>query len=511
MEYMRTREQFGRPIAKFQALQYKAVDNYLRVETARSLLYETARLADRGEGDASWLASAAKAFVGEAALTVTKAAIQLHGAIGFTDEHAIGLYLKRAMTVANTCGPIAAHRRRYRQASFGVGNEPRAELPSFRIDTEEEAAFRADVRHWLEANLPDNLRNIPTRPTVEEAMWWHKQLHGRGWAAPEWPKEWGGMEATLGQQVVFADELARIGSPEISAQALHHVGPILIRFGNEEQKARHLPGMLSGDVLWCQGYSEPNAGSDLASLRTSAVIDGDELVINGQKIWTTWGHRADWMFALVRTDPDAPKKQQGITFVLIDMKTPGITPRAIQTIADEDEFAEVFLDDVRVPMANVIGEINDGWTVATALLANERTGSANPMRSVMALREIRAAASASGAIEDVAFQEKLVDAELTILALSAAFSQVVTLTESGQSLGAQSSFVKLVGTESIQRLADVLMDSRGSDGALRNDGTGADAAFNAAAFYLRARRATIAAGTSEIQRNIIAKRVLDLG
>ena len=393
--------------------------------------------------------------------------------------------------------------------SLASGNAPAGEIPSFRVDSDEEAAFRTDVRGWLEENLPQHLRDLPTRPSAEDAIWWHRQLYKRGWAAPDWPKVHGGMEATLGQQVIFADELARIGSPEISAQALHHIGPILIRFGTEEQKARHLPGMVSGEKIWCQGYSEPNAGSDLASLRTRAVIDGDHLVINGQKIWTTWAHYADWIFALVRTDPDAPKKQEGITFVLIDMKTPGITPRGIQTIADEDEFAEVFFDDVRVPMENIVGEMNKGWTVATALLANERTGSSNPMRNVMALREIKQAAAVSGAIGDMAFADRLIGAELDILALSAAFAQVVTLIEAGQQLGAQSSFVKLLGTESIQDLADLLVDASGSDGALKANSPG-DLDVEAARFFMRGRRATIAAGTSEIQRNIIAKRVLNL-
>ncbi len=342
LEYNMTREQFGHPIGKFQAMQHRAVNNYMHIESNRALIYETARLADRGDETAYWLASATKARTGESALFVTNASVQMHGAIGFTDEHDIGIHLKRALTLVSTHGPVSAHRRRYRDGSLDTGNRPDGELPSFRQDSEEEAVFRAEVSTWLEENLPQHLRNLPTRPSAEDAIWWHRKLHEKGWAAPEWPKVHGGVEATLGQQVIFADELARIGSPEISSQAVYHIGPILIRFGNEEQKARHLPGMVSGEKIWCQGYSEPNAGSDLASLRTSGVVDGDHLVINGQKIWTTWAHYADWIFALVRTDPDAPKKQEGITFILIDMKTPGITARPIETIADEDEFAEVF-------------------------------------------------------------------------------------------------------------------------------------------------------------------------
>ena len=175
------------------------------------------------------------------------------------------------------------------------------------------------------------------------------------------------MEAPLQQQIILMEELGRAGAPELSAQGISHIGPILIAFGSEEQKARHLPGILSGDAIWCQGYSEPGAGSDLASLRTAAVLDGDSFVINGQKIWTTWAHHADWMFALVRTDP-AAVKQAGISFILIDMKSPGITARPIRTIANDDELAEVFFDNVRVPRENLVGELNDGWRIANALL-----------------------------------------------------------------------------------------------------------------------------------------------
>jgi len=263
-------------------------------------------------------------------------------------------------------------------------------------------------------------------------------------------------------------------------------------------------------VLWCQGYSEPGAGSDLASLRTSAVIDGGDLIINGQKIWSTWGHLADWMFALVRTDPDAPKKQAGITFVLIDMKTPGITARGIQTLPDEDEYAEVFFDDVRVPISNIIGEMNGGWGVATALLANERGGSANPRNNIQALRRIKEKARENGALEDAAFRDKLVEAELEVLAISAAFAQVVGIVQAGGELGTDASYVKLLGTESEQKLAELMAEAYGSDGALLLPHKPDDGAFDAASYYLRARRATIAGGTSEIQRNIIARRVLDM-
>ncbi|MEE2760137.1 MAG: acyl-CoA dehydrogenase family protein, partial [Pseudomonadota bacterium] len=508
LDYLKTRKQFGRNLSTFQALQHQAVDNFMVVEAARALVYEAAEFCDRNDAYADWLASAAKAKAGPAAMTVCNNCIQLHGAIGFADEHDIGLYLKRGMATAAANGPPAAHLKRYADYALSPRNE--TDFPSFHVDTKDEASFRESVRSWLESALPERLRNLPTRPNAEDSMWWHQQLYERGWVAPAWPKDWGGMDASFSQQIILADEMARIGAPEISAQAIGHLGPILLRFGTEEQKNQHLPSMISGKVLWCQGYSEPNAGSDLASLRTAGIVDGNHVVINGQKIWTTWGHEADWMFALVRTGPDVTHKQEGISFILIDMETPGITARGIQTLPDEDEFAEVFFDDVRVPLSNIVGEINKGWGVATALLANERGGSANPKNNIQALCRIKEKARANGAIKDAGFCERLMQAELEVLAISAGFAQVVATYQAGGELGTHSSYLKLLGTESEQRLADLMIEVYGSDGALLLPHKPEDGSFDAASNFLRDRRATIAGGTSEIQRNIIARRVLGM-
>ena len=218
---------------------------------------------------------------------------------------------------------------------------------SFRVDDESESAFRLEVRDWLEANLPEDLRGWSPRPPFDRAQWWLEKVAERGWIAPHWPKRHGGMEATINQQIILREEFARAGAPELSGQGLNHIGPILMEFGSEAQKAQHLPKILSGEVTWCQGYSEPNAGSDLASLRTRADLDGDHFVVNGQKIWTTWAHHADWIFMLVRTDQDAPRKQAGISFLLAELDTPGITVRPIRTIAGDDEFAEVSASPAR--------------------------------------------------------------------------------------------------------------------------------------------------------------------
>src|SRR6185437_6957661 len=197
----------------------------------------------------------------------------------------------------------------------------------FRHDSPEEAAFRSDVRTWLEANLPAPLRDRTNRPPPAELMPWYRALSRKGWIAPHWPKQYGGMGASLNEQIIMMEELARLGAPYLPTQGLNHVGPILIEFGTEAQKARHLPPILRGDVIWAQGYSEPGAGSDLASLATRAVLDGDRFVVNGHKVWQTWGHHSDWMFTLVRTDPSAERKQAGISFLLIELDSPGVRRR----------------------------------------------------------------------------------------------------------------------------------------------------------------------------------------
>lgn len=282
-----------------------------------------------------------------------------------------------------------------------------------------------------------------------------------------------------------------------------------MKFGTEAQKKQHLAAMLRGDTVWCQGYSEPNAGSDLASLRTKATIEGDHLVVNGQKIWTTWAHNADWIFALVRTNPDAPRKQEGISFILIDMKTPGITARPIHTIAGDDELATVFFDDVKVPLSNVVGELNGGWKIANALLVNERLGSAGTQHNIVILHHIWRLAAATGLWEDEAFLDRLAGAEIELTAIASAYAQAVSMLERGQ-VGAESSFIKIAGTALLQRLCDLLFEAStalgGGQGPVTLDGL----SIHAATTLLQNRRATIYGGSQEIQKDIVAKRVLNL-
>ena len=380
----------------------------------------------------------------------------------------------------------------------------------FRRDAPAEAAFRMEVRTWLEANLPATLRGRATRPPPAELMPWYRALSRKGWIAPHWPTQYGGMGATLNEQIIMTEELARIEAPHLPAQGLNHIGPILMEFGTEAQKARHLPPIIEGTAIWAQGYSEPGAGSDLASLSTRATLDGDHFVVRGHKIWTTWAHHSDWMFALVRTDPDARPQQAGISFLLIDLHCPGVRIGPIKTIAGDDEFSEVFLDDVVVPAENLVGRLHDGWRIANALLGHERLGTSNPQFSLMTLERIKTVARASGVIADPAFQDRLAAASINVTALSALFSQAVELTNRGQSLGAETSIVKIFGTELLQSLNELLVEAAGSQASMDKPIATDFGAVDIATSFLHSRRVTIYGGSSEIQRNVLARRVLKL-
>jgi alkylation response protein AidB-like acyl-CoA dehydrogenase len=380
----------------------------------------------------------------------------------------------------------------------------------FRRDTPTEAAFRIEVRTWLEASLPRSLRDRTTRPPPDELMPWYRTLSEKGWIAPHWPRQHGGMGATLNEQVIMTEELARIGAPHLPVQGLNHIGPILMEFGTDAQKARHLPPILSGTVIWAQGYSEPGAGSDLASLSTRATRNGDHFVVRGQKIWTTWAHYSDWMYALVRTDPQAEPRHAGISFLLIDLHSPGVRVRPIKTIAGDDEFSEVFLDDVIVPGANLVGQLNGGWRIANALLGHERLGTSNPQFALIALERVKTMARATGIISDPAFQDRLAAVSINVTALAAMFSHAVELTNHERSLGPEASAIKIFGTELLQALNDLLIEAAGGHAATVQPVATAFGDVDVATPFLHSRRVTIYGGSSEIQRNVLARRVLNL-
>lgn len=377
-----------------------------------------------------------------------------------------------------------------------------------RSETQEQRDFRRDVRTWLEENLPDNLRFLTFRPLPIDGMRWYRKLAERGWIAPHWPREFGGMAATPVEQVILFEEFARAGAPDIPTQGLNHIGPLLIKLGNSEQRVRHLPAIINGDAIWCQGYSEPNAGSDLASLRTRAEVDGDHLVINGQKIWTTWGHHAHWMFALVRTGGGSSKRE-GITFVLIDMATPGITRRPIRTIAFDDEFSEVFFENVRVPLANVVGDIGNGWNIATAVLDQERLLLSSPAIALRALQRLRRLVRFGRVQLDDRLIDLIARAEIEVDALTACFLNVAEEAAGGAS-GADASYLKILATETTQFVLDVLQDAAGTLAAMRPVPHVGNERIDVNEMFLQSRRLTIYGGSSEVQRTIIANKTLGL-
>ncbi len=380
----------------------------------------------------------------------------------------------------------------------------------FREDGKKDAAFRAEVRSWLEDNLPAALRGRTDRPPPDQIMPWYRALSGRGWIAPHWPKRYGGMGASLTEQIILSEELARISAPQLPIQGINHIGPILMRYGTAAQKARHLPPILAGDVIWAQGYSEPGAGSDLASLTTRAVLRGGRFIVTGRKIWQTWAHHADWMFALVRSDPEARAKQAGISFILIDLKTPGIDIRPIATIAGEEEFSEIFLDEIPVPEDNLVGPLHGGWKVATALLANERLFTSNPQYALEVVQRIKAVARRTGMDRDPVLRDRLAGLGIDIAVQAAMFWQAVDLMANGRELGPEGSTMKLVATENLQRATDLLIEAAGPSGADAGAIATDAGAVDATGIFLQSRRATIYGGSSEIQRNVIAKRVLGL-
>jgi alkylation response protein AidB-like acyl-CoA dehydrogenase len=376
-----------------------------------------------------------------------------------------------------------------------------------RPETAAERAFRAEVRAWFEAELPPALRDLTFRPPRDKIMPWFKRLSQRGWIAPHWPRAEGGMDATPVQQIILIEEAARIGAPDLPTQGINQIGPILQRFGTPGQRARHLPPILAGDVLWCQGYSEPEAGSDLAALRTRGVVEGAEIVVTGQKIWNTWAHNADWMYALVRSNETAPKRQN-ITFLLIDLTTPGIVRRPIRTIAGDEELCEVFFDRVRVPLENVVGEIDKGWDIVNALLANERVQIGSPAHALRALRRVHRAAEVLGPDFDQGRQDKCAQAEIEAAALTAAFLQALEGLEAG--LACDASSLKILASETTQFILDIAQDLCGPAAALKEPERIGGGVLDFSEHFLQSRRLSIYGGTNEIQRGLIAMRILDL-
>jgi alkylation response protein AidB-like acyl-CoA dehydrogenase len=394
--------------------------------------------------------------------------------------------------------------------------------------TPEELAFREEVREFFRQALPPDIRGkvvLGQRLSKEELKRWTKILYAKGWATPAWSRDWGGTGWSPVKQYIFKEELHMAPAPEPLSFNVNMIGPVLIAFGNDRQKAQFLPKIANLDYWFCQGFSEPGAGSDLASLRTQAVRDGDGYVINGQKLWTSTAHHAEWCFLLVRTDPSA-KKQQGISYLLMDMKSPGITVRPIITIDGNHETNEMFLENVRIPVANRVGEENKGWDYAKYLLGHERSGIARVGISKMRLRRARMLAEripmgSSTLAQDPNFLERAAALEIELKALEITQMRVIAESSRGAAgkTDPKTSILKIKGSELQQAATELLLSAAGYEAleydgdflrGLREGDDEVDWARTLAPNHYFARHVSIVGGSNEIQHNILAKSILGL-
>ena len=387
--------------------------------------------------------------------------------------------------------------------------------------TPEQIAFREEVRGWVREAMPPEMRRRADDGAdfdQSEVVEWHKILYQKGWVAPHWPEEVGGTGWDITQRFIFQEECVAANAPALSPFGLSMVGPLLIQFGTDEQKQRYLPKILSGEEIWCQGYSEPNAGSDLASLQMRAEKDGDDYIVNGQKTWTTYAQYADWIFVLVRTSSEG-KKQEGISFLLADVKnTPGITVKPFLTTGGTLAFSETWFSDARIPQANRVGPENGGWTMAKALLAHERTGIGGVAESGRFLQLAKRIAAETPVgegrlLDDESFRRRIARLQMRHRAVAMLNYRTLAAAQVGRAPGFESSILKIVGTEVQQETTELCMDAMGHNAlgwldsppeALPESQRAVASQFN----YLRA--ATIYGGSNEIQKNIIAKQMLRL-
>ena len=388
--------------------------------------------------------------------------------------------------------------------------------------SQEETKFREEVQHWLKINLPEDIRQKVSgyqELTKEDYQRWHKILAAKGWSVPHWPVEWGGTGWDMTQRYIYDEEFALAGAPRLPPFGPAMCAPVLLKFGTSAQKEQFLPRIREGEDFWVQGYSEPGAGSDLAAVKTRADRVGDHYVINGQKIWTTLGQHGDWIFCLVRTDPHAEKRQEGISFILMNMNTPGITVRPLILMDGGHEVNEIFFDNVKVPVQNLVFEENKGWTVAKYLLGHERMGSGSvgaSRRELSALRVLaqRELKNGKPLIEDLRFKDKISRVEIELDALEITSMRFLDqMRRTGQAPGADVSMLKIRGTEVQQMITELAMQAAGPNAQpFMSVFNGVVDPFisRLAPRYFNFRKASIYAGSNEIQRNIIAKMTLGL-
>jgi len=379
-------------------------------------------------------------------------------------------------------------------------------MPDWNAMSDED--FRQAAIDFIDAHCPAEIRHREERPRWEELAPWYRAMSAHGWLAPGWPAEYGGMALKPSKHLIYLEEWTKNGVPRAMEQGVINVGPALLAMGTQEQRDYYMPRILSGEDLWCQGFSEPGAGSDLASLRTEAVIDGDEFVITGQKIWTSGAFDANRIFVLARTDKSVPK-QKGISFILVDMDQPGITVRPIVTVTGEAEFAEVFLDQARAPVANIVGGLNKGWAVAKSLLAFERVWAGSPHMGRSAMAQLLTALKATGLDQDPVTLDRVAELKLELEDNAAMYEALVQEIREGRTFGFEVSTLKIAATETYSRITDLMLEITGEAAALGGDSLGGSG-INLPKAYLNAKPPMIYGGTVQVHRNILAKGVLGL-
>lgn len=535
VEHCRSRMIFGQPLAKFQVVQHRLVDMRAAYEYARAMTEKAYADLDKADEKRMATVSAAKVLVAKEAGLVAREAVQLHGAMGVSDELDIGHYFRRLAILAGQFGDADFHIRRYIKSA---ADAPRTAAAALELAAEldelgpDDIAFRDRIRNFYADNLDDELRhagdvtlwNVTAFPFSSK---WQKILHTHGFGAPDWPVEYGGCDWTPSQRIIWSAETARARPPLILSMGKNYVGPCIMKFGTDEQKAFFLPRILSGEDWWAQGYSEPGAGSDLASLQLSAVSDGDDYLLNGSKIWTTFAHEANRIFCLVRTS-NKGRKQQGITFLLIDMDIPGIEIHPIINLAGDHDLNQVFFTNVRVPKSCRLGEENEGWKVARHLLQFEhgtnlaRLNMEN-IRRLGWLREIAAIeddGTGGRLIDDADFSRQIAEVDISLQAVDFVSRRQPTSLKKSAAPGAEHELFNIRAKEIAQTLTELAVRAVGDraivhqpsarDPFSRAEPIGPQHAVYPMPLFLIQRGLTIAGGTPEIHRGNLAKHLLHL-
>jgi len=524
LEYLKIRVQFGKPIGSFQSLQHGAADARIQQALAAAACGSALARFEAAPNEPATRAAiaAAKARASDAALQAGRFGVQAHGAIGFAAESDIGLFLKSALRLSSWLGNGMQQRRRYGALSRTVAAPASAvSLPSAPPDPAnlsgiganalDDETFRSRLRRWIAANYRSPLRNPLKRLTGEDARAWLRAQHRDGWRAPGLSVEHGGMGLSLRKQRIYQEELERFGIARPIDHGLRLLAPVLMRYGSDAQRARWMPRILASEDTWCQGYSEPNAGSDLANLRTAAVVRGDELVVNGQKIWTSLATDANMIFMLVRTGTGTEvRKQQGITFLLVDLRTPGIRIRPIRTLAGDQNLCEVFFDDVVVPRDNVVGELGQGWTIAKALLGFERFSHGSPELVNYAYGALQRTGTALGLEGSESYRDLCARLACDVADSTALYEQVCEAALLGLDASGDASMLKLFVAELLQRIAEAATELAGQCGGLLGSAPALGLADDLEWLFMVTRPVTIYGGSSQLQRNLIATRLLGL-